>query len=171
MLLDLDKNRLRVVELSNNRNLGTLQQSGDGKFTSFALISPTIGASTNRVLLTTSGNDGVLQVWRWTAGAGRGAELKKLVCTAGYVAPTCAAFAPIAKDGFIVVGTRKGDVFLWPMPVEQELAQRFKATVTHIDPNLESSGKSVRINAEFDNPDGPLLLHPGTTATMVIPQK
>ena len=171
MLLDLDKSRLQVVELSNNRNLGTLQQTGDGKFTSFSLISPTIGDSASRVLLTTSGNDGVLQVWRWTAGPGRGSELKKLVCT-GYVAPTCAAFSPIAKDGFIVVGTRKGEVHLWPMPVEQELAQRYKARIAHIDPNLESSGKTVRINAEFDNPDDPLLrLRPGTTATMVIPQR
>jgi len=172
MLLDLDKNRLRVVDLGKNYNLGTLQQSSDsGKFTTFALMSPAIGGKTGaRVILTTSGTDGILQVWRWTGGAGHGAELRKLVCT-GNVPPTCAAFAPIAKDGFIVAGTRKGDVHVWPMPTEEELANQYRARVTSISENSESSGKSVRIYAEYTNPPTPeLRLRPGTTATVVIPQ-
>ena len=64
MLLDQDKNRMRVVDVENSRNLGSFQQSGDGaKFGSFALISPTIGDKTtgDRVILTTAGSDGLLQ--------------------------------------------------------------------------------------------------------------
>lgn len=171
MLLDLDKNRLRVIGLEANRNLGTLQQASENKFATMALFSPTIGKNKDiRVILTGTGVEGVLQLWRWGGGAGQGAEAKKLVCD-NYVGASCAAFSPTARDGFIVVGTRKGDVHLWPIPSEEELATRFTARITHIDPSLESSGKARRIFAEFKNPDdAKLRLRPGTTATMVIPQ-
>ncbi len=172
MLLDLDKSRLRVVDLSANRNLGTLQQTGEGgKFAAFALFSPTIGKGTDRVILSTGGSDGVLQLWRWSNGIGRGSELRKLVCT-GYAGVTCAAFSPEAKNGFIVAGTRTGNVHLWPMPTEDDLALGYKARITSIDPNRESSGKTVRIYAELDNPaDAKMRLHPGTTATLAVPLK
>ncbi|MCE9533935.1 MAG: hypothetical protein K8T89_22845 [Planctomycetes bacterium] len=171
MLLDLDKSRLRVIDLGLKTNRGTLEQAGDSKFAGFALISPIIGAGSDRVILTTSGTDGVIQVWRWTTGAGRGAELRKLVCN-GRTTPSCAAFSPIAQSGYIIAGTRRGDVLLWPMPVEQELNNRYRARITSIDSNLESSGRTVRVHAEFDNPEDPRLrLRPGTTATMVIPRK
>jgi WD40 repeat protein/biotin carboxyl carrier protein len=168
MLLDLDKARLRVIDLKGGRNLGTLQQAGETKFAGFALLSPEIGKA-GRVILTAGGAEGVLQLWRWSGGAGRGSELKKLVCT-GYVPATCAAFGP-AEGGFVVAGTRRGDVYLWPMPTADELAHSYTATVTHVDPNVESSGKSVRVFAEYKNaaPDQPRL-RPGTTVTVVIPQ-
>jgi len=169
MLLDLDKNRLRVIDLATQRNLGTLQQANDGKFTSFALLSPTID-NADRVILTNGSADGILQLWRWTSGPGKGSELKKLV-SPGYVPITCAAFSPIGPSGTIVAGTRKGDVHVWAMPRADELNNRFKARITNIAPNLESSGKSVRIHAELDNTDPKLYLRPGTTATVVIPQK
>ena len=54
-------------------------------------------------------------------------------------------------------------------PTADELANRFKARITNISPNLEASGKTVRIHAEYDNVAP--LLRPGSTATMVIPQK
>ncbi len=171
LLLDLDKNRLRIIDLDGNRSLGTLLQAGDAKFTGFALFSPVINGPNDRVILTTGATDGVLQVWRWTSGIGRGSELKKLVCT-GYTPATCAACSPFAKDGFIVAGTRKGDVNVWPLPTAEEMANSFKAKITHIDPNLESSGRTVRVFADFNNPDAPNLhLRPGTTTTLVIPQK
>jgi WD40 repeat protein len=170
MLLDLDKNRLRVIDVAGKRNLGTLQQASDTKFSTFALLSPTIGAPGNRLILTTGNIDGVLQVWRWTAGPGRGSELKKLVCD-GYTPVTCAAFSPDAQDGLIVAGTRKGDVYVWPMPTADDLLSRFTARITNISPNLESSGKTVRIEAEYDNSNLRLHLRPGSTATMVISQR
>lgn len=169
MLLDLDKSRLRIIEMSEQRNLGTLQQTGEGgKFAAFALFSPSIGTNNDRVILTTGGSDGVLQLWRWTNGAGRGSELRKLVCT-GYAGVACAAFSPHADGGFIVAGTRKGVVHLWPMPTAEDLTQRYKARITSIDPNRESSGKTVRIYAELDNSEhAHLRLHPGTTATLTV---
>ena len=172
MLLDLDKSRLRIVDLSANRNLGTLRQTGEGgKFASFALFSPIIGEGSDRLILTTGGSDGVLQLWRWTNGVGRGTELRKLVCT-GYVGVTCAAFSSEAKNGFIVAGTRKGDVHLWALPTAEDFASRHKARITSIDPTRESSGKTIRIYAEFDNPaDARMRLHPGTTATLAVPLK
>jgi WD40 repeat protein/biotin carboxyl carrier protein len=171
MLLDLDKNRLRVINLDGDRNLGTFRQAGDGKFSGFALFSPVITGPNDRVILTAGGTDGVLQLWRWTSGIGRGSELKKLVCN-GYTPATCAAYSPLAKDGFIVAGTRKGDVHVWPMPSAEEMSSRFKARITHIDPNLESSGRTVRIFGEYINPEEPAQrLRPGTTTTLVIPQK
>ena len=169
--LDLDKNRLRIIDLDGHRSLGTFQQASDAKFTGFALFSPVIKGPNDRVIVTTGATDGVLQVWRWATGIGSGSELKKLVCT-GYTPATCAACSPFAKDGFIVAGTRKGDVNVWPMPSAEEMANSFKAKITHIDPNLESSGRTVRVFAEFSNPDAPNLhLRPGTTTTLVIPQK
>lgn len=172
MLLDLDKSRLRVLDLKANRNLGTIQQTSEGgKFASFALFSPTIGKGNDRVILTTGGTDGVLQLWRWTNGVGRGSELRKLVST-GYAGVTCAAFSPEAKKGFVVAGTRKGFVHLWPMPTEEDLALGYKARITSIDSNRESSGKTVRIYAEFDNSvEAKMRLHPGTTATLAVPVK
>jgi len=170
MILDLDKNRLRVIELATRRNLGTLSQSNDGKFGAFALLSPSVNNEGDRVILTSGHTDGVLQLWRWTGGPGKGSELKKLVST-GYAPITCAGFSPIGVNGSIVAGTRKGDVHVWPMPKSSEMTDRFKARITTIAPNLESSGKSVRIHAELDNTDPRLFLRPGTTATMVIPQK
>lgn len=172
MLLDLDKSRLRVLDLKANRNLGTIQQTSEGgKFASFALFSPTIGKGNDRVILTTGGTDGVLQLWRWTNGVGRGSELRKLVST-GYAGVTCAAFSPEAKKGFVVAGTRKGFVHLWPMPTEDDLALGYKARITSIDSNRESSGKTVRIYAEFDNSvEAKMRLHPGTTATLAVPVK
>lgn len=172
MLLDLDKNRLRIIDLSGNRNLGTLQQTGDGgRFAAFALFSPIIGKGNDRVILTSAGSDGVMQLWRWANGVGRGSELRKLVCT-GYVGATCAAFSPASKNGFIVAGTRKGDVHLWAMPTENDFVMEHRARITSIDRNRESSGKTVRIYAEFENPtDARTRLHPGTTATLAVPIK
>jgi len=171
MILDLDKNRLRVIDLAKQRSRGTLEQGSDGKFAAFALFSPVIGKQGARVILTTSGSDGVLQVWRWTDDAGRGTELRKLVCT-GYATATCAAISPVAADGFLIAGTRRGDVLLWSMPTENELTNRHKARLTSVDTNLESSGRTVRVHAEFENPaDSKARLRPGTTATMVIPRQ
>ena len=107
MLLDLDKNRLRVVDLNGDHNRGTLQQPSDSKFAGFALFSPKIGGANDRVILTSGGSDGILQLWRWTDGDGRGSELKKLVCT-NYAPATCAAFSAEAENGFIVAGTAQG---------------------------------------------------------------
>jgi WD40 repeat protein len=169
MLLDLDKNRLCVVDVANQRIGGTIRQATDNKFANFALFSPVIGDKGDRLILTAGNIDGVMQLWRWTAGAGRGSELKKLVCD-GYAPVTCAAFSPAAEDGLIVAGTRKGDVYLWSMPTSGEIASRYTARITNISPNLESSGMTVRIQAETDNSDPKLQLRPGSTATLVISQ-
>ena len=173
LLLDQNPTRMNLVELDAGRTIGTLAQGGDGsKFSTFAAVSPLIGSETGQRLILTAGtSDGVLQLWKFPIGVrGRGAELRKLICD-GYVQATAAAFAPIAKDGYIVVGTKQGDVLVWAMPTEAELGWQYKATVTHVDRTIESSGKTVRIYAELGNPKEPAYrLRPGITGTMVVPQ-
>ena len=72
-------------------------------------------------------------------GIGRGSELRKLVCD-GYVAATCAAFSPEAKDGFIVAGTRKGNVHIWPMPTEQDFVQVGDGHAHNVHQDLDAGG-------------------------------
>ena len=92
--------------------------------------------------------------------------------TRGAAAATCAAFSPVAKDGFVVVGTRKGDVHLWALP-GTDVQTEVKATVTFVEPNIESSGRTVNVLVDFDNPKSgdKYLLRPGSAVTLVIRPK
>ena len=113
----------------------------------------------------------MLQLWRRPGSRGRASELRKLISD-GYAPVTAAAFSPIAKNGYIVAGTKKGDILVWALPTQEDMAGHYEAKVTHVDRTVEPNGKTVRIFAEFDNPqDEARRLRPGTTATMVIPQK
>jgi WD40 repeat protein/biotin carboxyl carrier protein len=170
LAIDQYRDRINLVELGDGRTIGTLHQAGDSaKFTGCALVSPKIGKENHRLILTSGGAEGVLQLWRRPGSRGRASELRKLI-SKDYSPVTAAAFSPTGEKGFIVGGTKKGDILVWSLPTEEELLGSYEARVTHVDRTVDPSGKTVRIFADFDNPDEKTgrRLRPGTTATMVI---
>jgi hypothetical protein len=76
------------------------------------------------------------------------------------------------EKGFMVVGTQRGDVYLWAIPPTAELDRQWTATVVHKESTFEPTGNSIRFWVELDNdPEGPYRLKPGTAATIVIQPK
>jgi WD40 repeat protein len=174
LLLDADKTHLDVIHLQELRKERPLLTAGEaGRFTTFTAVSPELGKKAdNRVIATTGGTEGVVQLWRAPTAETRGAEIARFV-TRGAAAATCAAFSPLGEDGFLVVGTRKGDVHLWPLPAADVQAQ-LGTTVTYVEQSIESSGRTVNVLVDFDNPKSPegrYLLRPGTAVTLVIRPK
>jgi hypothetical protein len=170
LLVDADKTRLDVIHLQEMRKERPLTTAGEaGRFSTFAAWSPELDKkSDNRLIATTGGAEGVVQLWRAPTADNRGTEVARLV-TRGAAAATCAAFSPTADNGFLVVGTRKGDVHLWPLPGIDVQAE-VKAQVTFVEPNIESSGRTVNVLVDFDNPKvgDKYLLRPGSAVNRVI---
>jgi WD40 repeat protein len=175
LLLDADKTHLDVIHLQDLRKERPLVTAGEsGRFTTFTAWSPELDKKTdNRLVATTGGAEGVVQLWRAPTAEARGAEIARLV-TRGQAAATCATFSPTAENGFVVVGTRKGDVHLWPLPTGTDVQAELTATVTHVEPSIESSGRTVNVLVDFDNPvvfGTHHLLSPGSAVTLVIRPK
>ena len=149
---------LQLLSLPGGLVQGMLQgTAGATDFTTFGLFSPDA-----RLILTAGEAGSRLQLWRAPAGEVRARELLRLL-TAERVLNTCAAFAP---DGsFFLTGTRDRQVLVWPVPAGEEIDRQLTATVTLIEPAVESNGHQVRIWAELPNPGG---LLPGTTVTMIL---
>jgi len=145
---------LRTEEILEN----TSQSSS---FKTLALFSPD-----GRLLLTSSGTDGVLQLWRLDKK--RSSVLRELVPGMRSEA-TCAAFSP---DGsFVVGGIKDRKVYVWPTPTKEEIDRQIFAKVINVEPLLEGVDNKVRIVAELTNPaDRPLVS--GDLVTLVaIPEK
>ena len=173
LLLDADKTRLDVMHLQELRKERPLVTAGEaGRFTTFAAWSPELGGKAdNRLIATTGGAEGVVQLWRAPTSEERGAEVARYM-TRGAAAATCAAFSPQAENGFVVVGTRKGDVHLWNLP-GTAVKSEVDATVTFVEPNIESSGRTVNVLIDFENPrvGEKFQLRPGSAVTLVIRPK
>jgi len=174
LLLDADKSHLDILHLQDLRKERPLVTGGEAvRFTTFATWSPELDKKAdNRLIATTGGAEGVIQLWRAPTADARGTEVARLV-TRGSAAATCAAFSPLAENGFLVVGTRKGDVHLWPLPSEKDAKTLITTTVTHVEQNIESSGRTVNVLVDFDNlkEEGKYLLRPGSSVTLVIRPK
>ena len=170
LLLDADKTRLDVMHLAELRKERPLVTAGEaGRFTTFAIWSPELDKKPdNRLIATTGGAEGVVQLWRAPTSEARGAEVARLM-TRGAAGATCAAFSPLPDNGFVVVGTRKGDVHLWNLP-KTTVQNSVPAKVTFVEPNIESSGRTVNVLVDFKNPkDGDKFqLRPGSAVTLVI---
>jgi len=111
--------------------------------------------------MTFGGNDGKIQLWRSPVNNRRPAELRQLIWPG---VATCAAFSP---DGaFAVTGTQDHQVLIWDLPDRKEVEKILFANVRLIEPFLDSNSRQIRIWADMDNPG---WIHPGGTATMVIP--
>ncbi len=154
---------LRVLSLTDGSTEAILQNPlGAANFTTFALFSPN-----GKLILTTGGSGGRLQLWRSPDAQTRPFEIRQLV---SHEKSTCAAFAP--DSSFLVTGTRDRQVLIWPVPTAKEDIERVvNAEVTLVESDVQSSGKQVRVWAEVDNPRLDVtnrLLQPGTAVTVVI---
>lgn len=155
VLFDLGK-ELRVVAWPERQPIGQLQNPfGATGFTGMALFSPD-----GQLVLTASGSDGRLQLWRGPTDKARAHELVQLVYPTAPAA--CGAFAP---DGsFLVTGMKDRNVLVWPAPTEEQRAP-VRAKITFVEQAFDSNSRQVRVWAELDQPRD---LMPGATATMVL---
>jgi WD40 repeat protein len=170
LLVDSSKNKMHLVSLFDGKPERVLTTHVEGaQFRTFAIFSPTIGATKQRMILTGSNQTGEVQLWRTPSATERGSEIAHLRLPENSSVPTVAAFSPVADKGFLVVGTRQGEVCLWPMPSEEVLNFRWTGKLSQMDVNVDTSGNKQKISVTFDNPkDKPFRLNPGTTATLVF---
>ena len=130
-------------------------------FRNFAPFSPD-----SRLVLTTSGPDGVLQLWR--LGQPRTYELRQLMPIERSPA-SCAAFAP---DGsYVVGGSKDRNVYVWPMPAKDEIEQQLTATLTHLGKEVENSEGQVKVIAELQNPPNHPLFAGDSVTLVADPRK
>ncbi|HVK13146.1 MAG TPA: hypothetical protein VM597_30615 [Gemmataceae bacterium] len=172
MLLDAAKTQLDVIHLQEGRKERPLIGAGEaGRFATFAVWSPSIAkAEDRRLIATTGGAEGVVQLWLAPTEQDRGIEVARLN-TRDLSAATCAAFAPVSENGFLVVGTRRGVLHVWSRP---DLPAKPKATVTNVGSTIDSSGKTVEMLVEFTNPkvsESAFLFRPGSSVTLVVRPK
>jgi len=162
LLVDKGK-ELQVLQMPEGKLVGTLQNASDGmNFSTMALFSPD-----GNLIVTGSQSDSRLQIWRAPTADWRAYELRQLIWPGQPV--TCGAFAPMDSDKpedlFLVTGTADRQVVVWDLPDKKEVQERLTATVTLVEPSLDTASREVRIWAELDNKDRRLL--PGQSATMV----
>lgn len=157
ILFDQGK-EIRVLNLADKQLEGIIQsQTGSSNFSNFAIFSPD-----SATVLTNGGNDGKIQLWRSPVNNRRPAELRQLIWTTG--SATCGAFSPDAS--FAVTGTQDHQVLIWNMPDKLEVEKTLIGTVRLVEPFLDSNSRQIRIWADMENPG---WIHPGGTATLVIP--
>jgi WD40 repeat protein len=162
-ILDEQGREMRVVSLPGEVTENILQNPPQSNaFQTLALFSPPDG----RLVLTTSGNEGVLQLWR--LGDVRSYELRQFIPTERSQV-TCAAFAP--NGSFVVAGIKDRKVYLWPMPAKEEVERQITGTVINVENSVESAEGLVRIVAEFTNRQDRPLLHGDVVTMVVYPRK
>jgi WD40 repeat protein len=174
LLLDADKGHLDVIHLQDLRKERPLATAGESaRFSTFACWSPELNKNADdRRIATTGAAEGVIQLWKAPTSKDRASEVARFV-TRGGAAVTCAAFCPVGDNCFLVVGTQKGAVHLWPLPAADSQTE-VAAKVTHVDASIESSGRTVNVLVDFDNPkvgETARLLRPGQAVTLVIRPK
>jgi WD40 repeat protein len=156
-VLDEQGREMRILSLANEVTEAFLQSPPSSTFRTFAMFSPD-----GRLVLTTTGGEGVLQLWK--VGEARSYELRQMIPTLRSEA-TCAAFAP--NGSFVVAGIKDRKVYLWPMPTAKEINDEIKGTIVNVEKSVESADGLVRVMAEFTNPrERPLLQ--GDVVTMVV---
>ncbi len=145
VLFDKDAGRLDVVNLADERPLGSLQASG-GRFAGLALFSPDDG------LILTAGGEadqrGELAVWEAPQPGGRAVERRRLL-TRGGQPVTCAAFSPDPDKPFVVAGTADGLVSTWAVPAAAERGRQMVAEVVSVMP---ADARTVTLSVEMANP-------------------
>jgi WD40 repeat protein len=170
MALDHDKTRLHISSTDKEgvteRVLNSQNEST--YFGPFAIFSPKVDVEGHRLLLTASNQGRLVQLWRHDASEDRTREMVRLVPT-NNVPATVAAFTPFAENGFIVVGTERGDIHLWARPPKAEIERRWTAKISYIEDSIDPTGRQRKIWATLENdPIGPTRLKPGGTAALVI---
>lgn len=162
---------LQILSVSDQRPVWEIHNHGAANFEPIALFSPDPNAS---LILTGSGTEGRLQLWRSPTAKERGFEICQLV-PRERTSVTCAAFSPLAgsKEGaFAVTGTKEGLVYFWKLPAQREIDEvRISKdesgqdlTLSHLERALE--GNQVRVSVLVSNPHGRLI--PGQRVTLVV---
>lgn len=165
LLFDQSKSEMRVMNVKDGQVLQVIDGGSESdKFSEFACFSPD-----DRLVLTASGRGG-LHLWRLPEQLqGRVTELRNLTYGTRASKATCGTFMPAHGDraGAIVIGDQTGRLYAWPTPAADEVARRFKARITFVDKQIETSGQKLRVHAEFDN-TGDFPLQPGMPVTLVV---
>ena len=146
VLFDKDAGRLDVVNLADERSVGSLQTSG-GRFAGLALFSPD-----DSLVLTAGGEAdqrGELTVWEAPQPGGRAAERRRLLRPGAGQAVTCAAFSPDPEKPFVVAGTADGLVSTWAVPAAAERGRQMVAEVVSVMP---ADARTVTLSVEMANP-------------------
>jgi hypothetical protein len=165
MLFDQGKT-LQVLSVPNGRTEAWLKKpSSAAQFETLALFSPD-----GRLILTAGAAEGRLQLWTAPTPANRAFEVR-VWSPAERTGVTCAAFAPqgVTVQGreFAVSGTREGQVLVWPLPTEKEIAEApVTGTLEMVDTALEPGARQARVGVEINNAHG--RLNPGKQATVVV---
>jgi hypothetical protein len=174
LILDHDKSRLQAFHLGKKVAERVLHAPGgeSSQFSTFAICSPPLNGGANRLVLTASAHGREVQLWRHAPAEDRSREIRRLAL-AGNSPATVAAFSPAGVDkGFVVVGTERGDIHLWPIPTEAEIDRQWTARVAYVEPAHDPTGGRSRIWVELDNDaEGPYRLKPGAKANIVIQPK
>jgi WD40 repeat protein/biotin carboxyl carrier protein len=129
------------------------------QFSTFAVFSP------DGSLVVAAGTaDNPLGIWKLPApGSTRAFQRVRLAL--GSANATCAAVSP---DGnFMAVGTNDHRVLVYARPDKGDFDRQYPATITFLDPSIDSTDRKVRLWAELPNPGMPLL--PGDSVNIVIP--
>jgi WD40 repeat protein len=165
MLFDQGKS-LQVLAVPGGRVEAVVKKPSTATpFETLALFSPD-----GKLILTAGAAEGRLQLWSAPTAASRAFEVRVL-SSAERSSATCAAFAPagltLQGRAFAVSGTRDGQVLIWPLPTDKEIAEAPVAgTLTMVDTALEPGARQARVGVEIENPEG--RLNPGKQATVVI---
>ena len=163
VLFDKDAGRLDVVNLADERSVGSLQ-AGGGRFATLALFS-----ADDSLILTAGGEAdqrGELTIWETPQPGGRAAERRRLQ-TRGGAAVTCAAFSPDPDKPFVVVGTADGLVSQWAVPAAAERGRQMVAEVVSVMP---ADARTATLSVEMANPTDqfPNGLADRSLATIII---
>jgi WD40 repeat protein len=165
MLFDQGK-MLQVMAVPGGRVEAVVKKPSTATpFETLALFSPD-----GKLILTAGAAEGRLQLWTAATAENRAFEVRVL-SPGERSSVSCAAFAPagvtLQGRAFAVNGTRDGQVLIWPLPTDKEIAEAPRAgTLTMVDTALEPGARQARVGVEIENPDG--RLNPGKQATVVI---
>lgn len=129
------------------------------QFSTFAVFSPD-----NSLVVAAGTADNPLGVWKLPA-PGFNRAFQRVRLSIGNAAATCAAVSP--DNNFVAVGTNDNRVLVFARPDNVELGKQYPATITFLDPAVDSTDRKVRVWVETPNTGMPLL--PGDSITIVIP--
>lgn len=163
---------LQILSVADRLPVNSIQTPGGAvPFETVALFSPD-----SSLVLTAGQAEGRLQLWSTPTATTRGFEVRQLV-TRERTPATCAAFAPWQgqpnRPGFAVTGNTEGDVYIWPIPTTEQVANhRMKnIKITNVNMTIDAN-RQIKVTAEVPNqfsaeyPNGRLLA--GRAVTMVI---
>ncbi len=172
MLFDQGKT-LQIRSVADGKIINTFQNPGGViPFETLAIISPD-----RKMVLSAGDSEGRLQLWHVPSSNVRGFEIRKLAPPQRWQV-SCAAFAPLdnygGKGSFAVSANTDGQIYLWPLPSEQEVNEHRipNLPLRFADGSINSTTRQRTIQVEVPNPPTKEFpagrLVPGRPVTIVI---